>query len=281
MNWKPKNIIEEHYQKALQSLLNGFNRLLPSLNILTPHDLLIALVKYCESEAVKTYATAATSRMVTSLLIESAKSWRAAALKSSQGRMIYQSLLKEFQGPVGVRANALIKENAELITTFSSRISKEVSNFANQEYLKGKRSEAVAQSLIKQFPNVSRTRIALIARTETSKASTALTQARAENLGLKWYIWRTSKDARVRSSHRLMDKVIVAWDDPPSPEKLARIKSTLGYYNGGDCPNCRCFCEPLIVLDKVAWPAKVYYSGKIQFMTRVKFELIGRMRIAA
>ena len=113
--------------------------------------------------------------------------------------------------------------------------------------------------------------IQLIARTETSKTSTALTRARSEELHLPAYVWRTSKDGRVRPSHRLMDGVICFWNDPPAPEALLGIKSTLGHYCCGDAPNDRCYPEPLLRLDAVSWPHKVFAGGSIQSMTRAAF----------
>ena len=120
---------------------------------------------------------------------------------------------------------------------------------------------------------ISKSRISLIARTESSKASTALTEARAESLNLPWYVWRTSKDARVRSSHRHMDGVLIAWAEAPSPEALKGLKS-YGTYQAGNTFNCRCYPEPLIYLDQVSWPHKVYHNGTIREMTRSAFKKI-------
>jgi uncharacterized protein with gpF-like domain len=63
--------------------------------------------------------------------------------------------------------------------------------------------------------------------------------ARSEDLNLTYFEWDTSQDQRVRPSHRLMSGMLVAWNDLPAPEKLAGIKSTLGKYAPGMCPNCR------------------------------------------
>ena len=128
---------------------------------------------------------------------------------------------------------------------------------------------------------MARSHVQLIARTEVSKASTALTRARAEELNLPAYIWRTSKDARVRPSHRQMDGVICFWDDPPAPEALAGIKSTLGNYNCGDAPNDRCYPEPMLRFDQVTWVHKVCRGGRIQMMTRAAFSSLAGGGIGA
>ena len=147
----------------------------------------------------------------------------------------------------------------------------------------GERPELIAEYLKRRIPQLTQHQAALIARTETGKAATALTRARSEDLGIDWYQWESSRDSRVRPSHRLMQGVLVKWDDAPSPETLYGIRSTLGHYNAGNAPNCRCDAYPIVSLDTISWPAKVYASGSIRRMTRGEFEEssgIGR-RIAA
>lgn len=107
-----------------------------------------------------------------------------------------------------------------------------------------------------------------------SKKSFDITKARAEESGLKAYVWRTSEDQRVRKSHANMEGVIVFWADPPNPEELIGEKSLLGKYHGGECEGCRCYPESIVLLDLVNWPSRVYYKGKIQTMTKEEFKII-------
>src|SRR5260363_200893 len=78
----------------------------------------------------------------------------------------------------------------------------------------------------------------LIARTETSRAAMALTQARAQHVGSDGYLWRTAGDADVRPSHRRMNGEFVKWDAPPELDKW------IGH--AGCVPKCRCTAEPAI-----------------------------------
>ncbi|WP_414859012.1 phage minor head protein [Paenibacillus elgii] len=142
------------------------------------------------------------------------------------------------------------------------------------ESLKGTRASDIAQQIKVLFPEKSEASADLIARTETSKASSALTRARSESMGIYWYVWRTSDDSRVRDAHALMEGVLVKWTNPPSPERLDGEKRTYGHYHCGGIFNCRCYAEPVIDLDLIAWPAKVYYGGRIQKMSRKQFESI-------
>jgi len=233
--------------------------------------------KVIASKAFSSFCNSVASRMITGLAVENAKDWRDAARQGQQGRMIYEALKQEMKGPVGYRVQSLIDDNAKLIKSFSSTMSNHIVNQINENAQSGVRASAYAERLKEwneknNIDDVTEARINLIARTETSKASTALTRARAENLGLNWYIWRTSEDARVRSSHKIMDEVLIHWSNPPAPEQLDNIKSTLGHYHAGNAPNCRCYPEPVISLNSIKWPCKVYIGGKIVTMIRVEFE---------
>ena len=219
------------------------------------------------------WAWQAASRMVTGLLTLGQRTWRNAASASGQGSRIYAALQHELHGPVGRRARQLIAENALLIRSLPEEVRVNVARRVAREEYAGERAEAIEELI----PHVTRVKARLIARTETSKASTALTRARAENLGLQWYVWRTSKDQRVRPSHKLMNGVLVAFTDAPSPEALLGIKSTLGFYNAGDAPNCRCYVEPLIHLGQVGWPHRAYYGGRIQAVTLAKFRTLANL----
>ena len=73
-------------------------------------------------------------------------------------------------------------------------------------------------------------------------------------------------------SHRPLDGVLVNWHDPPSPEALAREKSYFGKYHPGTVFNCRYLALPLVSLDEVRFPARVYTGGRIKRVSRTRFE---------
>ncbi len=173
---------------------------------------------------------------------------------------------------VGVRFDELVAENARLILSLPEDLAQRTAAYIAREQQKGLRSSEIEQELRAKLPAFGHGRARMLARTEVSKAETALTQARAERLGLYWYDWATSKDQRVRPAHRVLENVLVAWTDPPAPERLAGVVSKLGHYHAGGAPNCRCLALPLILLDEVRWPHRIHVHGHLEWMSRAEFE---------
>lgn len=230
------------------------------------------MAEFQDSQEYSDFVMAAVQRMVTGLSTGNYDTWRKAAKEASKGNQLYRSLLLEMQKGIGSAIYDQIMENANLIRTLPTDTAKKVVENITKEAYKGKRASEIARMIEEETSKHSRASAKLIARTEVSKATTALTKARSEDLGLRWYVWRTALDGdRVRKSHRNMEGVLVAWSNPPSPEELVGEPS-VGNYHAGNIWNCRCYPEPLISVEDVHWPHKVYYQGKIQKLSKREFE---------
>ena len=276
-DWDYPNRIEESYRRSLTDLFNELVSLVLGIEVTDPYQLLDILKAFYNGNFFRDQAPLLASRMITALRTDSAATWREAATIGTRGREIRQALVNELKGPVGFRVQALVDENQKLISTFADDMENRVADFIKEETLKGRRAADITDDLMTQFPDVTKPRLSLIARTETSKASTALTRARSEMLDLNWYIWITAKDGRVRKSHRAMNGILVNWNDPPSPEALAGADREYGQYQAGEIFNCRCYPRPLLSLDDIQFPAKVYYGGRIITMRRAEFARISGM----
>lgn len=261
-DWQPRKRIEQQYLSDVQQIVTAA---LKGARV----DLLGA------SEFINKWAWQAAQRMVVGLLYDGAQNWRQAARESMQGARFYGALRAELQGPIGARVRKLIAQNARLISSLPLEIAEKVNEKIAENAYEGTRAENFASALMK---HLTRTRAHLIARTETSKASTALTQARSEELGLSWWAWRTSRDERVRFSHRKMEGVLCSWQDLPSPELLTGEKS-VGKYAAGNVFNCRCYPEPVLYLDQIRWPHRVYVRGTIRSLTRAQFASLSGIQI--
>jgi SPP1 gp7 family putative phage head morphogenesis protein len=222
------------------------------------------------SQWLDKYAWQAAHRMIVGRYVDTQSTWRAAARQSMKGSMLYHALQQELAGDVGKRVRELVRENARLISSLPQDVAREVAQMIATREQKGLRA-ASSEFLI---PHVIRWKARLIARTETSKATTALTQARSESLGLDWFIWQTSRDQRVRKSHRMMQGVLVKWTNLPSPERLAHEKNPPAPYAAGNVYNCRCHPVPLIRLEDVSWPHRVFFGNSVRYMTLGQFKKI-------
>ena len=259
--------IEEEYRRALNALMESWLKLPGNLDL----DAIFAFLNNGGGESVMRASDALAKRMVTAVAVQNANSWRDAARKSTQGKRIFDLLRREMAGPVGAQMQMLVSHHAKLIRTIPQGLAQDVASQIATRQMRGERSETIAKDIRKRFPTITRSRIAMLARTEVASTATSITEARAKNLSLPAYEWLSSEDSRVRPAHRKMDHVLVLWSDPPDPEALVGIPSRLGHYHAGRAPNCRCDANVIVDLDQVDWPARVYYRGSIQRMTRAKF----------
>ena len=282
--WRPRRIVEDRYRRALHDLIDMFVDGLTGADLSSPESVLELFHRFVNTETFGQYIRAVAGRMVGGMAVDNARTWREAARKSLKGRKVYEALRKEMQGPVGGVIAELVDENAKLISTFPERISNQVAHFIQRQQLKGLRPEAITDDLIREFPNITRGRLQLIARTESAKASSALVRARAEEVELEWYVWRTSKDARVRHAHRKMDGILICWQQPPNPELLfpeAGVKAQATPYHAGGTFNCRCYSEVLVDPGQVTWPLRVFWNERVHMMTRAHWERVSNYRQAA
>jgi SPP1 gp7 family putative phage head morphogenesis protein len=269
--WKPKQRIEKAYQRSITNLLNSVWDNVR--NITDPLEIEQTIRNIVSSKVFKSYAESAAMKMVTGLFTDNGRTWRQASKANMQGKLIHEMLKKQLAGRVGAGVQQQIDRNARLIITLPIDVAQQVTNHIKERSLAGKRANTIAEEIQQMFPGSSKARAALIARTEVSKTSTALTRARSENIGIRWYVWKTSDDGRVRSSHKHMSDVLIPWSSPPSPERLEGLRS-VGHYHAGEIWNCRCYAEPLIEVEYLSWPHKVYYGGRIVTMGKKQFEAV-------
>jgi SPP1 gp7 family putative phage head morphogenesis protein len=267
--WRPKKIIEARYLKSLDPIISLLRKAIA--NETDPFTIARIIRNGLNDADLMRYAVEAARRMVTHLFTTSKQSWREAASEAGRGNVIYKALRAELNSPmISGEFYHQIQRNAAVIKTLPADLADQVTRYIADETVKGRRAADIAKEIQETFPQHSKVRASLIARTEVSKTNTAITQVRAQNMGVNWYEWQTSEDGRVRLSHKKMDKVLINWNDPPAPEVLAGEKSE-GKYNAGEIYNCRCFGAPIVNLDLISWPHKVYCQGSIRMMSRAQF----------
>ncbi len=271
--------IEREYYSRLNQVNNQIDEILWGYDANDPMssiDVTQALEDY--SNSLLDWATDLVGGVVYNLNIDDERAWR------SHSAAISKHLKWEVQHvPLEPIMADYINENVKLIKSLPLTAAQKVQQMVLKNLYTGEYRADELSEKIRGLGSITKSRAKLIARTEIAKMSTGLTKARSEFLNIPWYIWKTSGDIRVRSSHQKMNKVLVRWSDPASPEELDKQKRTYGHYHPGQIFNCRCFAQPVIRIEDITFPTKVYYNGQIQTMTREKFvELAGnQMPIAA
>lgn len=270
-DWKTTRLLQDSFLDTLSKLTDLFHYIAFSAGD-DKEKYINDMRNFQNSEPFNSFVYSAVRRMVTPIAVQNMRTWRMAAKKATKNPGLYRMLMSEINNGLKNDINIQIEENANLIKTLPTDVAKKVTKDISDMALKGMRASEIAKVIREQTDKHSRASAKLIARTEVSKTTTALTKARCDNLDLHWYVWRTAEDGdRVRKSHRIMEGVLVNWNEPPSPEALAGEKS-VGNYHAGNIWNCRCYPEPLIEIDDISWPHKVYTNGKIQTMGKMQFE---------
>lgn len=176
----------------------------------------------------KTHAT----RMLTDVARRDASVW--ATLSKEMSR----SLRIEIETtPIGRFMQEQLAANVALIKSIPEDAADRIQKLTLEGMFNATRASAIAKEIMASG-EVSTSRANLIARTSVSTAASGLVQARAMHVGSRQYVWRTSKDAAVRPSHRAMEGKVVDWNEPPTLDGLVG--------HAGALPNCRCYPAPVI-----------------------------------
>lgn len=267
----PTQRLQRAYEQGIRKITGAI--LTPKKSEQTLSQWLADIAARSNAPEVQAASELLAKRMVFRTQQTNYRTWREAASRSSKAQLLHRLLEAELQGATGARVQQIIRENARLISSLPLEAAATLTDEITKAQQSGVRPKTVTKMASKRFPELLRSRVHLISRTETAKASTALTQARCERLNVQWYQWETSQDQRTRASHKEMNGVIVPWGYPPAPEELIGEKSQ-GHYQAGEIYNCRCVVIPILTLNDIQFPARVYWNGSIKTMTKQQFKQI-------
>lgn len=223
---------ERQYHGALRNLARqvglfiaawDFDRgSLPKLN-----EMLAAYATAIEPWAIRTAA-----KMLKEVDQRDAAVWRQA------GQAIGREMsIEVLSAPTGRAYMALLEAQVGLIKSIPLEAAQRVQRLATEGLHGGKRASEIVKELARSG-EVAEGRARTIARTETSRAASTFTEARAQHLGSPGYIWMTSEDGDVRESHREMLGKFVPWGQPPTLDGMTG--------HAGCLPNCRCYPKPVL-----------------------------------
>lgn len=207
------------------------------------------------------------------------------ATKWVQGVNMYnrQEMMKILRGALGINIGAivdeqlkrdlevLIMENASYIKSIPDYLIGNVAKRVMQHF-KGEpmpENRTLRQQIREEF-KVSDGRAKVLARDQTSKMNTSLTQKRQTQLGIEWYVWKTVEDERVvgrpgglypkgtklHRNHYIMQGKICKWDDPTvysddGGKTWKQRTEEMPQNAPGQDIMCRCRAAPYIDIEKL------------------------------
>ena len=223
----PTRAAERAYARVLRNLAARIGEVLTSH---TPQKAEELLREYARSITPWARATAAN-------MLAGVKRDNAAQFRRIAHRMGFDMRALLTGSAIGEAVQRRIQENTRLITSLPFEAAVRAGELAHEGLTTGRRAEDMAREL-QRISDVTTHRAHCIALTEVSKASTALTQARAASVGSEGYIWRSVRDGATRASHRAMEGRFIPWDAPPTLDGMTG--------HAGEFPYCRCYPEPVI-----------------------------------
>ena len=226
---------EIEYARKLRSIAKQVGHIVqgfaPKGVVLNQEALLSSLRKY--AEMITPWAKAVAKTMLDDIARRNESMW------SQMGEDVGRNLKAEIMmTPTGTLMAEALNEQVKLITSLPLEAAERVHGLVLIGLTDSTRAKQVAEDIM-ATGEVTKSRANLIARTEVSRVATELTKARATQVGLTHYIWRTSGDSDVRTSHKHMNGKVVAFNEPPEVEPGK-------FYHAGSFPNCRCYVEPII-----------------------------------
>lgn len=242
-HFKPPVSAETQFARALRKVARH------SAHIVDAHVDGVKIEKEPEmQEALKAYsklldpwAKRQAKRMLEQVSKSNLKTYKTKAKAMLKDSHEMHRLLRENVQETSTRkvASALMDEQVALIKSLPLRAGLRAQALAREAVLSGGRASDVARIIeeLDRTDEVSLSQATLIARTEVARANASFTQARAENVGAKWYIWRTTMDGAERQSHADMNGEHVKYSEPPTLSD-----GTTGH--AGTFPNCRCYQDP-------------------------------------
>tara|TARA_R110000751_G_scaffold299695_4_gene411076 strand:- start:18956 stop:19918 length:963 start_codon:yes stop_codon:yes gene_type:complete len=152
---------------------------------------------------------------------------------------------------IEVKANLTDSMRLNIANNYSDNLKLPIKDFIDEQVpilrkvvedntFAGFRAERL-EDIIKERFEVGFSKAKFLARQETNLLTAKYREQRYKDVGINEYIWSTSKDGRVRASHKALDQTVQSWSSPP----IVDIKTGRKAHAGEDFL-CRCVAKPVI-----------------------------------
>jgi len=150
--------------------------------------------------------------------------------------------LKNFVNEEGLEKvlKTSVKENVESITDLKKSSQRKIERILNKAFIERTEDVVHIKAEIMKSLGADEKQAKFIARDQTQRLMSSLNRVRQEAVGIKRYKWITSRDERVRPTHKANHGKIFEWDNP-DPETG----------HPGHDYNCRCSASPIIEIEEL------------------------------
>lgn len=138
----------------------------------------------------------------------------------------------------------MINRNVQLIKNMTEQALTNIENIVYDAITVGEGWKGIKESLEHQ-PEITAKRIELIARDQTAKTNQSLNAISQQSAGIKYFMWKTAQDERVRDRHRKLNNKIYKWGEYDR-YPIIDDKGTRGI--PAQAVNCRCNARAVWIL---------------------------------
>ncbi len=135
-----------------------------------------------------------------------------------------------------------VENNVNLISTIPQNTLSDMMDIVNDGNTNGKSLTSIGKEIQEKY-SIDKRHAQFIARDQIAKLNADITKTQQEGAGVSEYIWSTSKDQRVRDSHKKLDGKRFKWSDPPVVDEQTNRRA-----HPGQDYNCRCIALPVFNL---------------------------------
>lgn len=227
--------LEAEYMRALRNLTRQVDSIIKAMapGGVVDDSIKIQRVLNDYAKVIEPWAVSVATKMVSRIAKKDEAAW--AQLGKEMGRELRKELN---DAPTGAYLKQFLNEQVHLITSLPRDAGLRVHELTLAGLQDSRRVPEIQKEILRTG-QVTTNRAKLIARTEIARTAAGLTMARAQHVGSTHYIWRTSGDVDVRTSHAEMDGAVIPWAAPPLLSDGTRTHAGMIY-------NCRCYPEPIL-----------------------------------
>lgn len=201
------------------------------------HEMRITMGEVVDSEELRA-AIASTSRQVDMFNAATQQSIIKQVVAAHRLPMAVPAINVFANNPyLAIARDQFVQRNVDLIKSLPRETFDQIQSAVVEGIAQGKRASTIAQDLQERM-DVTESRARLIARDQVLKHNGELASVRQQAAGITHFTWYSSKDQRVRPSHRALQGKVFAWAEPPVVDGETAVP--------GQPIQCRCNAIPFL-----------------------------------